>query len=269
MNNTSGARRHRTAAQLEPKIIKGPKGRLIGADIRHYTRVTSTMDVAGQLAREGVREGTTILADEQTEGRGRMGRQWLSHAGQSMSLSVILHPTMGQLAQLNMVASLATVRSITEVTGLKPVIKWPNDILLSGRKVSGILIENIFDGPALKAAVVGIGINVNLEPSSFPEIAAIATSLLIEAGGSVSPQLLTDRLLHELDGLYRQLRCTGTVYDAWIPLVETIGRRVRVRLGDGIEEGYADSVDVNGSLILRRPDGTKLTLYAGEVTSHI
>jgi BirA family biotin operon repressor/biotin-[acetyl-CoA-carboxylase] ligase len=268
VTNTSGARRHRTA-QLEPAITKGPKGRLIGADIRHYTRITSTMDVAGQLAREGVKEGTTIVADEQTEGRGRMGRQWVSRAGQSMSLSVILHPNMGQLTQLNMVASLATVRSITEVTGLKPVIKWPNDILLSGRKVSGILIENIFDGPDLKAAVVGMGINVNLEPSSFPEIAAVATSLSIEAGGSVSPQLLADRLLHELDGLYRQLRWTGTVYDAWIPFVETVGKQVRVRSGDRVEEGCAESVDVTGRLILRRPDGSRVALDAGEVTSQI
>jgi BirA family biotin operon repressor/biotin-[acetyl-CoA-carboxylase] ligase len=252
-----------------PAIIKGPEGCLIGATIMYYPRVTSTMDTARQLASQGTREGTVIVAEEQTEGRGRLGRHWVSRAGQSISLSVVLHPTMGQLPQLNMVASLATVRSITKVTGLKPLIKWPNDVLLDNKKVSGILIENIFDGPVLKAAVIGIGINVNLDPESFPAISAIATSLSIEAGGTVSTQDLTARLLMELDELYRDLCRTGTVYDSWVPLVETIGKRVRVRSGDRIEEGCAESVDDNGRLILQRADGTRLALDAGEVTSHI
>jgi len=252
-----------------PAIIKGPEGCLIGATIMYYPRVTSTMDTARQLASQGTREGTVIVAEEQTEGRGRLGRHWVSRAGQSISLSVVLHPTMGQLPQLNMVASLATVRSITKATGLKPLIKWPNDVLLDNKKVSGILIENIFDGPVLKAAVIGIGINVNLDPESFPAISAIATSLSIEAGGTVSTQDLTARLLKELDELYRDLCRTGTVYDSWVPLVETIGKRVRVRSGDRIEEGCAESVDDNGRLILQRADGTRLALDAGEVTSHI
>lgn len=268
MNNIRHRREPPTTAEEEPAIIKGPEGRLVGADIRHYTRVNSTMDIARRVAREGASEGTVIVADEQTRGRGRLGREWLSRRGESLSLSVILHPAVGQLSQLNMVASLAAVRSITEVTGLKPLIKWPNDILLSSKKVSGILIENIFDGAFLKAAVVGIGINVNLDPASFPEIAAIATSLSIEAGRRVSTQDLTARLLQEFDELYRELRRTGTVYDAWIPFVGTVGKQVRIRSGDRIEEGCAESVDVNGSLILRRPDGTRLTLDAGEVTSH-
>ncbi len=269
MNNTRRRREPRTTAEAEPAIIKGPEGRLVGATIRHYARVTSTMDIARQLAREAASEGTVIVADEQTRGRGRLGREWVSRPGQSLSLSVILHPAIGQLSQLNMVASLAAVRSITDVTGLKPLIKWPNDILLGGKKVSGILIENIFDGAFLKAAVVGIGINVNLDPASFPQIAATATSLSTEAGRRVSTQDLTARLLQELDELYRELRRTGTVYDAWITFVGTIGKQVRVRSGEHIEEGCAESVDVNGSLILRRPDGTRLTLDAGEVTSHL
>jgi BirA family biotin operon repressor/biotin-[acetyl-CoA-carboxylase] ligase len=227
------------------------------------------MDMARQLVREGAREGMVILADEQTQGRGRLGRQWLSRPGQSLSLSVILHPTLRRLPQLNMVASLATVRAITEVTGLRPTIKWPNDILLGGKKVSGILIENIFDGPALKAAVVGIGVNVNLDPSSLPEIAAIATSLSIEAGRDLSPQDLTPWLLQELDELYRDLRRTGTVYDLWIPFVETVGKQVRIRSGDLVEEGCAESVDAGGRLMLRRANGTTVALDAGEVTSQI
>lgn len=232
----------------------------------YYSHVTSTMDVARQMAKEGMKEGTVIVAGEQTEGRGRLGRTWVSPAGESISLSIILRPTLAQVTQLNMVASLATLRSITAVAGLKPLIKWPNDILINGRKVSGILIENIFEGADLKAAVVGIGINVNFDPASFPEIAAIATSLSIEAGRVIPAQDLTTRLLKESDELYRELRQTGTVYSAWIPFVETVGRWVRVRSGDNSVEGRADSIDANGSLILRRSDGSTLTLDAGEVT---
>ncbi|MBM4445255.1 MAG: biotin--[acetyl-CoA-carboxylase] ligase [Chloroflexi bacterium] len=232
-------------------------------------RVTSTMDVARQLVSEGAREGTVILADEQTQGRGRLGRHWVSRPDDSLSLSVILYPTVRQLPQLNMVASLATVRAITGITGLKPLIKWPNDILLSGRKVCGILIENIFDGPALKAAVIGIGMNVNLDPSYFPEIAATATSLSIEAGRDLSLQDLTARLLQEMDQLYGDLLRTGTVHDSWIPFVETVGKQVRIRSGDHIEEGRVESVDAKGSLILRRPDGSRAALDAGEVTLQI
>lgn len=232
----------------------------------HYPCVTSTMDIASQLAKEGVKEGTVIIASEQTQARGRLGRTWVSPAGESISLSVVLRPTVVQLKQLNMVASLATLRSITAVAGVRPSIKWPNDILMNGRKVSGILIENIFEGANLKAAVVGIGINVNFDPASFPEIAATATTLSIEAGRSISSQDLTRHLLNELDELYRGLQQAGTIYDSWIPFVETLGKWVRVRSGDHVLEGHAVSVTDNGSLILRRSDGSTLILDAGEVT---
>lgn len=232
----------------------------------YYPCVTSTMDVARELAKEGVREGTVIVAGGQSEGRGRLGRTWLSPGGQSISLSIILRPTAAQLTQLNMVASLATLRSITAVAGVKPLIKWPNDILINGRKVSGILIENIFEGADLRAAVVGIGINVNFDPASFPEIAGIATGVSIEAGRVISAQELTTRLLRESDELYRQLQEAGTVYDAWIPFVETLGRWVRVRSGDHTVEGRAASITANGSLVLMRSDGGTVALDAGEVT---
>ena len=249
--------------------LKDLPGGLIGRHILYYPRLTSTMEMARQLAEEGVAEGTVIIAGEQTEGRGRLGRKWLSPPEGSISLSIIVRPHMSYLPQLNMVASLATLRSITTVTGLKPCIKWPNDILLHGKKVSGILIENTFEGADLRAAIVGIGINVDFDPASFPEIAAIATSLSVEAGRSISAQDLMTSLLKTFDEVYGDLRQAGTVYDAWLPFVETLGKWVTVRWGDSIEEGCAESIDVKGSLILRRSDGSTLALTAGEVTSHI
>ena len=269
MSKASQGRRPRTLTQGTPMTLKEPLGGLIGRHILYYPRITSTMEMAKQLAKEGMAEGTVIIAGEQTEGRGRLGRTWLSPPEGSISLSIILRPHMSHLPQLNMVASLATLRSITTVTGLKPRIKWPNDILLNGKKVSGILIENTFEGAQLKAAIVGIGINVDFDSASFPEIAAIATSLSVEAGRSVSAQDLMTSLLRTFDEAYGDLRQAGTVYDAWLPLVETLGKRVTVRWGDSIEEGCAESIDVKGNLILRRSDGSTVALTAGEVTSHI
>jgi len=188
MSKAGKGRRPQTPTQNAPMVLKGPTGGLVGRNILYYPRLTSTMEMGKQLAKQGMGEGTVIIAGEQTEGRGRLGRTWVSPPEGSISLSVILHPSMAQLPQLNMVASLATLWSIKRVTRLNPLIKWPNDILLNDKKVSGILIENAFEGGDLKAAIVGIGINVSFDPASFPEIASIATSLSVEACKDVSAQ---------------------------------------------------------------------------------
>lgn len=222
------------------------------------------MDMAKRMAREGMGEGTVIIAGEQTAGRGRLGRKWLSPPGSSISLSIILRPTLAQLPQLNMAACLATVQSIEKVTGLKPVIKWPNDVLLNGKKVSGILMENIFEGSELKAAILGIGINAKLDASLFDEISAIATSLSAESGREVSPWEILPQLLKEFEQIYQELQGGGNIYERWLALVETLGKLVRVKSGDEVEEGYAESINPNGSLILRRLDGSLITVVTGE-----
>ena len=269
MGKARQERRPKTPTRRTPMVVKGPTGGLIGRNILYYPRLTSTMEMGSRLAKEGMGEGTVVIAGEQTEGRGRLGRTWVSPPEGSISLSIILRPAMAQLPQLNMVASLATLRSITRATGLKPTIKWPNDILLNGKKVSGILIENAFEGGDLKAAVVGIGINVSFDPASFPEIASIATSLSLEACQDVSAREVITSLLKAFDEAYGDLRRTGTVYDEWLPCVETLGKRVTVRSGDSIEKGFAESIQVDGSLILRKSDGSRLTLTAGEVSLHV
>jgi len=163
-----------------------------------------------------------------------------------------------------MVAGLATVRSIEKVSGLKPLIKWPNDVLLNGKKVSGILMENIFEGGELKAAIVGIGINVKLDAPSFAEISAIATSLSTESGRGISPGEILPSLLEELEQFYQELQDRGTIYERWLAQVETLGKLVRVKSGDVVEEGYAESIGTNGSLMLRRLDGSLTRVVTGE-----
>jgi len=222
------------------------------------------MDMAKRMAKEGMGEGTVIIAGEQTAGRGRLGRKWLSPPGGSLSLSIILRPTLPQLPQLNMAACLATVQSIEKVSGLKPTIKWPNDVLLNGKKVSGILMENIFDGGELKATILGIGINAKFDALAFTEISAIATSLSTESGREISPEEILPSLLEEFEQIYQELQGGRTVFEKWLARVETLGKLVRVKSGDTIEEGYAESINPNGSLILRRLDGSLITMVTGE-----
>ncbi|MBL7120333.1 MAG: biotin--[acetyl-CoA-carboxylase] ligase [Dehalococcoidia bacterium] len=245
-------------------IFKGLSTRLIGRNILYYPSLPSTMDTAREMARDGMCEGTVILAAEQTAGKGRRGRKWVSPPEGSISLSIILHPSPSQLPQLNMVAGLATVNCIERATGLKPVIKWPNDVLLNGKKVSGILMENIFEGGELKAAIVGIGLNVSLDVSSFAEISAIATSLSTELGRELSPGEVLPLLLRELDQTYRDLQSGADIYERWLARVETLGKVVRVKSGDSVEEGYAESINADGSITLRHSDGSLVTMVTGE-----
>lgn len=242
---------------------------LIGRNILYYPSLPSTMDVAKRLAERGVGEGTVIGAAEQTAGKGRLGRKWLSPSGGSFSVSIILRPDLAKLSQLNMVASLAVAQSIEKVTGLEPAIKWPNDILLNGKKVSGILIENIIEGGKVNATIVGIGINLTLDPSAFPEIATTATSLSIESGKRISQWEMLPLLLKEFESIYQGLCCGKSVYEKWLTRVETLGKLVRVKSGSTIEEGYAESINTDGSLVLRRSNGSQVAMVTGEVTLHI
>jgi BirA family biotin operon repressor/biotin-[acetyl-CoA-carboxylase] ligase len=239
--------------------------RFIGQKTIYYPRLASTMDVARRKARQGAADGTVIIAGEQTEGRGRAKHTWLSPPG-NIALSIILQPEISWLPCLIMIASLAVVNSIEAVTGLKPQIKWPNDIFINGKKVCGILIENEVKGRRPAFTVIGIGINVCLRPSDIAGISAIATSLNDEAGRDISSVELVRRLLVEMEHLYLALPDGGPVYREWRGRLVTLGRSVRVETGDIVFEGIAESVDESGALILRHNNGTLTRVVAGDVT---
>ena len=148
-------------------ISRNLKTDFIGQKVIAYPSLTSTNDIAKREAKKGAREGTVVVAEEQTAGRGRLKRAWLSPKG-SIALSIILHPTPAQLPSLIMLASLAVAHCIEKVSGLKAQIKWPNDVLINGKKVCGILIESDVRGSAVDYAVIGIGLNVNLQARRFP-----------------------------------------------------------------------------------------------------
>ena len=246
-------------------IMDNLKTRLIGRKVLYYPQLTSTMDVARQEARQGAAEGTAVVAGEQTGGRGRVKRLWLSPRG-SIAVSIILRPDVVNLPYIIMLASLAVVGSVEAVTGLKPSIKWPNDILVNGKKVCGILIENEMKGKSVLYTVIGIGINVNFRSADFPGIPLTATSLADEMGRNVSRQDMVRRLLLELDRLYLSLPDTEPIYQAWQERLETLGRRVQVKSGESVLEGVAESVARDGSLLLRHPDGSSTRIIAGDVS---
>ena len=150
-------------------ITDGLATSFIGQEVTCYPSLPSTNDEAKHKARQGAKEGTGIVAEEQTAGRGRIKRRWLSPRG-SIALSIILYPPLAYLPSLIMVASLAVARSIEQVTNLKAKIKWPNDVLVNDKKICGILVESDVRGNKVDYAVIGIGLNVNISSRNFPKL---------------------------------------------------------------------------------------------------
>jgi BirA family biotin operon repressor/biotin-[acetyl-CoA-carboxylase] ligase len=223
------------------------------------------MDIARDEAVKGASEGTTVIAEEQTRGKARLSRSWINPRG-VLATSIILRPMMSQLLRLTIIAPLATSRAIEQITGLKTSIKWPNDVLINGKKVSGILIESALRGHSVDWAVIGIGVNVNFDPKDFPEIASIATSLSTELKREISELKILLYLLCEIERLYLALGRDDSIYEEWRNKLETLGKMVEVTLEDRVEEGLAESVDTDGSLLLRRSDGSLIPIIAGDVT---
>ncbi len=246
-------------------ITAGLKTAFIGQRVIYYPRLPSTMDTARLEARRGIVEGTVIIAGEQTEGRGRMRRTWLSPSG-NIAMSIVLYPDIKSLPYLVMIASLAVAHSIETVTELKTQIKWPNDVLIRGKKVCGILIENEVKRGRVAYALVGIGININLKAADITGISGTATSLKDELERTVLRAIIIRYLLTEFERLYLQLPAGESIYKAWRVRLETLGKSVEVKTGSEILEGIAESVDESGALMLRRTDGTLIKCVAGDVT---
>ncbi|MBM3933601.1 MAG: biotin--[acetyl-CoA-carboxylase] ligase [SAR202 cluster bacterium] len=241
-------------------------GGLIGRRIVYEHTLGSTMDEARRLAEGVAEEGTVVIAEEQTKGRGRFDRTWHSPVGENLIFSVVLRPTQWQLNYVNMAATLAVAQTSTDATGTPASIKWPNDVRIGGRKVCGILIETSIVNADIKYAVVGIGFNVNFDISSIPEIANTATSLYRETGRRWDRTDVLGRLLGYMDGYYAFVRSGKSITSDWSSRMDTLGQDIRVKWGEQVMEGKAVEVDDTGNLVLERHDGSRFTVYAGEVT---
>jgi len=252
----------------EPDITVYLKERLqtrfMGRNVHYRESMTSTMDVARELAIEGTPEGTAVIAGTQVSGRGRLGRTWFTPLG-SLAVSVILRPQLHDMNLLPAVSSLAVFNMLKKY-GIPAAIKWPNDVLINGKKVCGILIESRVEARQLLFSVIGIGINVELDTSKFPEIAEIATSISSHLPDKVTVAEVALNLLTEFEALYLKIVKPASIRQAWLNNMETIGRRVRVNTPGGIEVGIAETVNMKGNLVLRRDDGSQLEVIAGDVT---
>ena len=237
-----------------------------GKRLVHFEKLGSTMDEAARQARQGAAEGTVVIAEEQLGGRGRFQRPWVSPPG-NLLLSVVLRPSIETLHYVGIIASLAVRSAIQQTTGLAPTLKWPNDVRLRGRKVSGILVESAINETGVQYAILGIGVNVNFAPAAYPELAGAATSLSEETGKTVSRAALLKSLLEHLDRLYVGLRQGARPLKEWKALLDNLGKEVQVRWGDNVETGIAEDVDETGNLILRRGDGSRVTVTAGDVST--
>ena len=223
------------------------------------------MDEAAHQADLGAEEGTVVIAETQTASRGRFGRTWVSQAG-NLYLSVVLYPSLAALPYLNCLGGLAVVRAIQRTTRLQPRLKWPNDVLIGGAKVAGILAESALQGAEVKYVVLGIGINVGLDSRLIEDLPAAATSLNAAAETEIAREELLVRLLHEFDALYIQLKQGQNPLAEWKELLDTLGQRVTVSGDNCPYDGIAEDVDDVGNLLLRLDSGELVTLTAGDVT---
>lgn len=246
-------------------ITKGLTTRFIGQNVLYYPSVTSTNDIARQQAQSKARDGTAVIADRQTAGRGRLRREWVTPQG-NIAVSIVLYPARKDLHFLTMLASMAVMYSIQNTTGLKCQFKWPNDVLINNKKVCGILLESQASSDSVDYAIIGIGINVNMKLADYPEISAIATSLADETGKEISRTVLLRNLFQEMEKLYLHLQAGESILAEWRDNLITLGKSIHVRSGDEVFEGIAESVADDGSLMLRCPDGRLLKFMAGDVS---
>jgi BirA family biotin operon repressor/biotin-[acetyl-CoA-carboxylase] ligase len=246
------------------------KVRVIGRDIRVFQQTTSTNDVMEKLARDGVKEGVVAFAESQSKGRGRLGRKWMSPAGKGLWFSFLLRPDLNpqQTTRLTVTTATALRRAIHLHTGTAPSIKWPNDILVNGHKVAGILTELNAELDHIKYVIVGVGIDVNQSAADFPpELRGIASSLRLECGRSFSRAELAVEVLRQLDHDYARL-IDGhfeEISEEWGDHCVTLGQTVVIRIGERRVRGRAESLSEDGALLLRGEHGHLESIIGGDV----
>lgn len=239
--------------------------RELGRHLIYRPRISSTMETAREQVLLGAPNGTVVLAGTQEHGKGRFDRSWISPEG-GLYFSIILYPPEPVLNSLTILASLAVLDSIGEVSGLKASIKWPNDVLIVGKKVCGILAVSGQLSSKGMYAIVGIGINVDIDGKEYPEIAETATCLNTASGKKIARDDLLCSLLENLEKRYSRA-CEGeSQVGEWSEALVTLGQKITVRTYQETFYGLAESVDTEGCLGLRLENGELKIIPAGDVT---
>lgn len=248
------------------------KGGILGREIIFAGSTSSTNDLAMKRGAERDNpEGIIVVAESQTAGRGRMGRNWISPPGVNLYFTVLLKPELPpfEAPLLTLTAAVACVSAIRDITGLHAEIKWPNDLLLNGRKTGGILLDMKTQMDSIKFVAVGIGINVNMDPAILPgDIKTFSTSLSKEAGRSIDRAELFGGILNELEKCYKTILAGGkaSMLDKWRSFSSTLGKKVSVSMYDKVISGIAEDIDDTGALVIKLPSGGHEVVSAGDVT---
>jgi len=253
-------------------IFYGLKTKRFGNCHEIYQTIDSTNTRAKKLALEGAEEGTVVIADTQIAGRGRMDRIWVSPAKKGLWLSIILRPFIApeKAPHLTVLAAIAIVKALEEIVGLKADIKWPNDILINGKKLCGILAEIQADPDKIHSVVMGIGINVNMQNDDFPdELKDSATSILIEKGIAISRKNLLLILLENLEVVYDEYLKNNSL-SPFLAFYKShsisIGKNVTVIERNSTFEGYAQNIDEDGALLVKTADGNIRKIFSADVS---
>lgn len=243
---------------------------LIGKGIHYFQTLDSTNSKAYELALKGAEEGEIVIAESQRKGKGRLGRKWYSPPFLNIYLSVILRPKIPphHASLITLMAAIATSEVIEKFLGLKPLIKWPNDILIKNRKVAGLLNEIRSETDRIDFIILGIGVNLNMNKAQFPkEIGSHATSLKIEKGEPISRKKFLQYLLEELEKWYKTFLEEGgkKILKIWREKAKIKGKKIRVISFGETLTGKAIDVDSEGALILRIKRGERKRIIAGDI----
>lgn len=251
-----------------PSVQRALDGLRLGQPVHVHGSLGSTNDEARRLAEAGAPEGTLVVAETQTAGRGRQGRRWLTPPGTALALSLVLRPALAaeHAGRVTMLAGVAVCEALEQAAGVSPALKWPNDVLLKDRKAGGILVETGFSGAQLEYAVVGIGLNLTQAPP--PEAVQFpATAVATEAGRPVERLAVLRAIVERLAAHWPHLEAAGGhLHRAWQQRLAWLGERVVVHSPEGDYHGTMDGVAADGALRLRLDSGEVKRIWAGDVS---
>lgn len=255
---------------LEQEKLKTLLQGCMGRELHILSTTPSTQEDARRLAEEGAPEGTVVLAEEQTGGRGRMGKSFFSPYGKGVWMSIILRPSqpLHLVQQLTLLCGVAVQRGIRNTTGLAAGIKWPNDLLINDKKICGILLESKAEDDRVSYCIAGLGISANISKESYPEeLQPIATSLKEESGRAVDRNDLILSVLHELEELYKIYNRDGfqPIASLWEASSITLNREVSVQSPAGVTTGKAVGLHPSGALLIEKSDGSHYPVFSGDI----
>lgn len=253
------------------EIRKGLKTNSIGKTIVHFDSITSTNTKAKELALKGEKEGTVVIAEEQTAGRGRLGRSWISPKGKGIWMSILLRPNISpaNAAKITQIGAASVCEGIREI-GIDVKIKWPNDITANGKKVCGILTEMSGELNTVNYIVIGIGINANIDLSDFPEeLIETATSLKVVSGNGIDRKKLVSNILNKFEYLYKELVEENSISKSIKTCKESsaiLGKEIRIISKNNEEIAKAIEITEEGELIVEKHDGQQKKIISGEIS---